>query len=287
MTPEITPRLAHGALRIVFGEDSPLAANVFVLATLSQRELAARFRARALDLHPDRASATGRSPEILERAFKRLHGAYRVLSRLLEDEPLRRHVLDRARSAAGTRAAADGSAEGGLWTPDQARRAGQGTSRTRAGGFAWTDRTAGAAEPGTDQPGAGVYYSGRVPETELRFVQFLYYHRVIDWRTMIDAITWQYRVRPKMGEIGRAYEFMSFEGVTKVLRASPQGELFGSTALRLGLLDRRQLQVVLGKQYRLNYPIGRYFVEKGILSRPEIDHLLVQHRRHNLKYRRA
>ena len=102
---------------------------------------------------------------------------------------------------------------------------------------------------------------------------------------MIDAITWQHRVRPKVGEIGRSYRFLDFDAVSRILRVSPRGELFGSTAMKLGVLDRRQLSVMLGKQYQLNYPIGRYFLEKDILSRPEIDHLLVQHRRHNSRFR--
>jgi hypothetical protein len=285
MTPTITPQLAHNALRIVFGDDSPYAVDVHALAGLSQKELATRFRGRALELHPDRAGALGQPAERLERAFKRLHGAYRLLSRLLEDEHLCRRVLESARASSTGRRPARSAASGGLWTPqhEAPTKRGAAASAPHGRGRSAHNRT-GATSGGT---GAGVYYRGRVPESELRFAQFLYYNRVIDWKTMIDAITWQYRVRPKIGEIGRAYKFLDFEAVTQVLRTSPQGELFGSTAMKLGLLDRRQLYVVLGKQHQLNYPIGRYFLENDILSKPEIDHLLVQNRRHNLKHRRS
>ena len=97
MTATITPRITTNALRIVFGDESPYASGVATLATLTQRELAICFRARAMELHPDRAGTVGESSEVLETAFKRLHGAYRVLSRLLEDETLRNRVLDAAR----------------------------------------------------------------------------------------------------------------------------------------------------------------------------------------------
>lgn len=271
MTATITPRITSHALRIVFGDDSPYASGVATVATLSQKELAVRFRARAMDLHPDRAGMIGESSEVLERAFKRLHGAYRLLSRLLEDESLRNQVLAAADRQPVT------PAGGGLWTPRER------SADRRPGEHADSDRK--PADSAADSSRAGRFFRGRVPTGELRFAQFLYYNRVIDWKTMIDAVTWQYRVRPKVGEIGRTYRFLDFDSVTRVLRSSPRGELFGDTAMKLGLLDRRQLSVVLGKQHQLNYPIGRYFLENDILSRPEIDHLVAQNRRHNMKAR--
>ena len=261
-TTTITPTLVRNALRIVFGESSPYSDGLSALATLSQDEVAVWFRKRALELHPDRASTLGIPPDRLEKAFKRLHGAYRLLSRLLEDEALRSRLI-RADGAASGRGAS------GLWTP----REPEPRERHRH------------EEPARDESDVRRFYRGRVPESELRFAQFLYYNRVIDWRTMIDALTWQHRVRPKVGEIGRSYRFLDFKAVSRILRVSPRGELFGSTAMKLGVLDRRQLYVMLGKQHQLNYPIGRYFLEQDILSKPEIDHLLVQHRRHNSRFR--
>jgi hypothetical protein len=255
MEATITPALATKAFSIVFGEMQ--SRDVYaVLAQLTQDDLAARFRSRAMELHPDRAGIIGKTPDYLERAFKQLHGAYRVLSRAIEDGTLVAQPQSSSRPA----------------------RAAERPPRTQRG-------RPGAETDSRGSDGRGRFYAGRVPHGELRFAQFLYYNRVIDWRTMIDAITWQYRVRPKVGEIGRAYRFLDFDSVTRVLRTSPRGELFGSTAMKMGILDKRQLSVMLGKQYQLNYPIGRYFVENGILSRPEVDHLLQQNRRHNIRAR--
>lgn len=265
MTATITPRIVRNALRILFQSAPRGVPELAELAVLDQRELATHFRARALELHPDRASALGADPEELNAQFKRLHGAYRVLCRVAEDASLQQAII-----RADTGLASSGASGGGLWTPHRPDREASDGVRARRG------------ETGDGRR----FYSGRVPQSELRFAQFLYYNRVIDWKTMIDAVTWQYRVRPKVGEIGRSYKFIDFKDIADVLRRSPRGELFGDTALRLGKLDIRQLRVVLGKQHQLNYPIGRYFVEREILSAPELEHLITMNKRHNSHVRK-
>jgi hypothetical protein len=271
MTATITPRIAQNALRILYAGSGSQIPDVSLLAVLDQRELAARFRARALQLHPDRAQALGVSPVELDAQFKRLHGAYRVLGRLVEDPRLRESVLSAARQSAPV------PSESGLWTP---RPAG-GPSGSP---FFIDPADLPQADLGEEERSRR-FFSGRVPASELRFAQFLYYHRVIDWKTMIDAVTWQYRVRPKVGEIGRSYQFLDFKSVNTVLKESPRGELFGRTALKLGILDPRQLRVMLGKQHQLNYPIGRFFTEHGILNKAEVEKLLGLNKRHNRHYR--
>ncbi len=273
MTATITPRIAESALRIVFGSGRTAAPDLSMLAGLDQQTLAAKFRSRALELHPDRAEALGVSPFKLDSEFKRLHGAYRVLGRLIEDERLRTSLL-RSAGADGPR----GPRAGGrtIWRPP--------TWRTETGRRIIDPSELPEADLGNEDA-ARRFFAGRVPTTELRFAQFLYYHRVIDWKTMIDAVTWQYRVRPKVGEIGRSYRFLDFMSVNSVLKSSPRGELFGATALKLGVLDPRQLRVMLGKQHQLNYPIGRFFTDHEILSKDEVERLLLLNKRHNRHYR--
>ena len=58
--------------------------------------------------------------------------------------------------------------------------------------------------PDRAAPDCGWFHLSPIPDRPLRFGQFLYYAGLIDWHTMIDAITWQLNVRPKIGEIGRA-----------------------------------------------------------------------------------
>jgi hypothetical protein len=255
MTQSITADVARRALRVIYGTASIDAIDLSVLAELDQRELSVRFRARAFELHPDRALTLGHEPERLNDAFRQLHGAYRVLGAVVEDPALKATLAQRS--------------------PRQSDVRPSGRQRCRPAADVDARRS----------PEEQRFYPGTVPESPLRFAQFLYYQRVIDWKTMIDALTWQFRVRPKVGEIGRSYHFLDFDSVSSVLRESRRGELFGTTALKMGLLDRRQLSVMLGKQYLLNYPIGRYFTEHGMLSTHEVDRLLDENRRHNRAYR--
>ncbi|MBU8913574.1 MAG: J domain-containing protein [Spirochaetales bacterium] len=138
-----------------------------------------------------------------------------------------------------------------------------------------------------DTETCGRFYRGGMPTTRLRFVQFLYYSGLIDWQTMISALTWQRTVRPKVGDIGRAYKYFGHSEVLTVIRGTERSELFGIAALRLGIVNRHQLNVMIGKQLSLNYPIGRYFLEEGIFSQSDVDALLARNRRHNCRYNRA
>ena len=133
----------------------------------------------------------------------------------------------------------------------------------------------------------GRFYRGGMPKTRLRFAQFLYYSGLIDWQSMINALTWQRTVRPKVGDIGRAYKYFDHSEVLTVIRETERSELFGIAALRLGIVNRHQLNVMIGKQLSLNCPIGRYFLEEGMFSQSDVDTLLARNRRHNCRYNRA
>src|SRR5512141_1890947 len=73
----------RSACKVVFG---PAAEAEAALSSLTHEKLRRWFRRRALDLHPDRAAIVGRTPAALAEDFKRLEGAYRVLSAHLAAE---------------------------------------------------------------------------------------------------------------------------------------------------------------------------------------------------------
>ena len=89
---------------------------------------------------------------------------------------------------------------------------------------------------------------------------------------------------PKIGEIGRSYRFLGHQDILQVLRNTSVGDLFGATALRLNLIDRRQLLTMVGRQRNVRLPIGRYFIENEILSVDEVRILLEENRRYILRY---
>ena len=236
----VTPQTVEKALHLVFGSESGLA-DLQMVKSLDEGILKSAFREKAMHFHPDRAGVLGLDENMLNELFKRLHGAYRLLNRVVVDESV---LLSTA-----------------VENPE--------------------NRTETPRKPAPDR----MYYRGRTPDTKLKFAQFLYYSGVIDWQSMIDSVTWQLNVRPKIGEIGRAYRFFDHSGVISVIREKDRSEFFGGAALRMGMVSRFQLNAMIGKQKSLNYPIGRYFLENGVLSGNDIDTLLQKCRQHNYRHR--
>lgn len=142
------------------------------------------------------------------------------------------------------------------------------------------------AAPPLNQPGSdtrpGFHPSGKIPRRRLRFAQYLYYAHVIDWSTLFRAMRWQHRTRPCVGEIAKESGLLSGDDVTHILRHKRIDERFGEAALRLGRLDHVRLLTILGHQHRLDRPIGRYFVEHGVLTPEALEHWLRLHWTHNL-----
>ena len=257
----VTPQIVEKALHLVFGSASRFA-DLQMVSSLDERTLKSAFREKAMHFHPDRAEVLGLDESKLSELFKRLHGAYRLLNHVVADDSvIQSATVRRSEKQTGPQTGPGPAGPG----PDrqQGRR-----SDTRS-------KTA---------PNR-MYYHGRTPEMPLKFAQFLYYNGVIDWQSMIDAVTWQLNVRPKIGEIGRAYRFFDHSGVISVIREKDRSEFFGGAALRLGMVNRFQLNAMIGKQKSLNYPIGRYFLENGILSNCDLDTLLQKCRQHNYHHR--
>jgi hypothetical protein len=148
--------------------------------------------------------------------------------------------------------------------------------------------TRGPGAPGANEgvrpprTGSGFPPLAHIPRRRLRFAQYLYYARVIDWNTLFRAMRWQHRTRPFVGEIARDIGLLNAHDVSYVLRHRRRDERFGEAALRLGRLDHVRLLTILGHQHRLDRPIGRYFVEQSILTTDELGHWLERHWCHNL-----
>jgi hypothetical protein len=123
---------------------------------------------------------------------------------------------------------------------------------------------------------------GAIPRKRLRFAQYLYFTGIIDWHTLLAAMRWQHSARPRLGEIARQMSFLSSEDVGEILRLRGGAERFGDAALRLGRLDHVRLFAVLGRQRRFDRPIGRFFVDHGILTPVELAQQLDRHWAHNL-----
>ena len=127
------------------------------------------------------------------------------------------------------------------------------------------------------------FNTNSIPKRSLRIGQFLYYSGLISWQTLIDAIVWQRRHRPRIGEIAVRWNMLSDMDVRRILEQKGLNEKFGERALFLGYLNRYELMALLGKQRILKFPIGEYFVRHGILRTEDIEYMVRQHLIHNKK----
>jgi hypothetical protein len=112
--------------------------------------------------------------------------------------------------------------------------------------------------------------------------QFLYYSGLISWRTLIEAICWQWRQRPPIGKIAIAWGLISSQDVIRILTVRNLNEKFGECALRIGYISNFELLALVGKQRQLQRPLGEYFIISGILSTTDIMSMADKQQLHNL-----
>jgi hypothetical protein len=114
-----------------------------------------------------------------------------------------------------------------------------------------------------------------LPRRKLRLAEFLYYSGKVGWRDFVSAIAWQRAQRPAVGRIAMEFGFLDHRQVLEILerrrRLDAGRPPFGEVAVREGFLSSFQLLALLGQQLRLQRPIGQYFVERGLVTEPEID----------------
>ncbi len=94
---------------------------------------------------------------------------------------------------------------------------------------------------------------------------------------------WQQKHRPRIGELAMQWNMLSDRDIRTILQWKDLGKKFGERALLLGYLSRFELMALLGKQRKLRYPIGEYFVRHKILRTKDLDFMAQQHQIHNSK----
>ncbi len=228
------------------------------------------YRRRAMETHPDRASALGRREAELAREFRAVVDAYRVLSAI-------RVGLLPARAAAA-------AAPGPRPAPAQ-----NGPVRTRPAPPPPPAPARG--EPLRPPVSAGaphVRASVRpeaLPRRRLRFAEYLYYSGRVRWSELVEAIAWQRAQRPPIGRIAVGLGYLAHDDVGVILErrrlAGANAILFGEWAVRLGYLTPFQVLAILGQQLRRQRPIGQYFVERGMLGPDDVEEIRRRILRHN------
>ena len=126
------------------------------------------------------------------------------------------------------------------------------------------------------------FYTGSIPKGSLMLGQFLYYSGLISWRTLIEAICWQRRQRPLIGQIATAWGFISNQDVLRILNVRTFDEKFGECAFRVGYISNFELFALVGKQKKLQRPFGEYFIESGIISSTDLMSIAQKQQLHNI-----
>ncbi len=203
-----------------------------------------KYREKAKNLHPDRSLIVGRNIQEMQEEFQSVNNAYQYLNEVLSQK---NNIL--------------------RFKPDAPK-----------------PFTGGIKKPSQKKDNNFHPHYSFFPDRKLRFAEFLYYKQKINWAQMIDALVWQSNNRPRLGEIGINWRYFSDDIIMQIINKKLYREKFGETALRLNIINSFQLCALLGKQKSFDKPIGKYFLEKNILTQIELVEFLHNFKKHNEKY---
>jgi hypothetical protein len=231
------------ACRTLFGKEVNLSYEFLHYLQPSGAKTAFRNQAKAH--HPDAHASS--APYIRQQQterFREIRQAYDLLIEYLEKRPCRHAASFRNRSA---------------------QTAPHRTERTR--------RYSKAQRPQAKPLS--------IPSIPLEFGMYSFYQGKVTYQQLIEALVWQRRQRPTLGAIAQQWGWLSEAKVARVLGHRGQAVRFGKKAIELGYLKPHQVEALLNYQRTLQKRIGRYFVEKGLLSEEEANQISRNLARHN------
>lgn len=236
------------ACRLLFGNDVQLSLDF--LHYLQPSGVKSAYRRKVKETHPDLFVADGAAAQLSQtEQFQKLQSSYEVVCDFFK---LR---------------------ESGLWTPSPVA--------PKPASPASQPRPRAAAR----RPFAGSGFEGGfLPRRTLEIGLFLYYRKCIDYRLLMEALLWQRRQRPNLGDIAQRWGWLSEGDVRYILSARGQGRRFGERAVGLDFITPRQLNTLLYYQRSQQKKLGRYFVENAVLSHEEMEQLVREQREHNRRF---
>ncbi len=209
------------------------------------------YRRKAKETHPDLYAADPLDIQQKQTVlFREVLGAYDVLSLFFKQR------------------------EEGGWKHVKARPAAPIRPRTER-------RTKSRPESASSGKGDETYYHGSVPFRRLQVGQYLYYRGMISFGALIDALVWQRKQRPTIGDIAIRWGWLDSERIKKLFAATDMPRRFGEKAVELGFLTVFQVNTILMYQRTQQIRLGNYFIEKAILTTEQLDQLVRDLHEHN------
>ena len=272
MTPatQTTSSELFKACETIFGPEVNV--SIEFLEYLQPIGIKTAYRKRALETHPDRAKALGSFARDLNTEFIDVQQAYEKLLLFVETNNGSTLSASPFSDFKTRQAPSYQSSEKSSYTSSyQKHKGGQKKS------FHDPQYTSKKHKTHSDH-----FYTGNVPKGRLMIGQLLYYSGLISWRTLIQAICWQRRQRPQIGQIAITWGLISSQDVIRILTDRTLNEKFGECALRIGYISNFELLALVGRQRQLQRPLGEYFIKCGILSSTDIMSMAHKQRLQNL-----
>ncbi len=264
------------ACQILFG--SQLQIDRRFLEYLQPAGVKKAYRLKALETHPDIfATTTNDLQSVSTTLFREVQTAYENLSHYLaaREKGFRFPVFGYGPFPTGTPTGGPRPKKANGKRGPQTQSENFGNEKEKNGG---NGRYYRGWRPDT-------HFRGALPERELLLGNYLYYAGAINWNTMIQALVWQRRQRPRVGELARRMGWLTDDHIRFICRNRELFERFGYSAQRLGLLTQLQIKVLLFRQRCLQPKLGEYFVENEIITEEMLADLVRQCQEHNARIR--
>jgi hypothetical protein len=127
------------------------------------------------------------------------------------------------------------------------------------------------------------FYNGKIPTRICKIGIYLYYRGLIPFRALIEALVWQRRQRPSIGQLAHRWGWLEDSEINKIITSRKYQGLFGEKAVDMGLLTEFQVRTLLYFQGTLHKKLGQYFVEKGSFSPGKMEKLVKELHGHNAR----
>jgi len=105
---------------------------------------------------------------------------------------------------------------------------------------------------------------------------------------LFSAVRWQASMRPRIGEIAMAFGYLDHARINQLLElrqhARKLHQPLAEFARDQGFLSHFQWMAVMGRQKRLQRPLGAYWESQGKFSPAELSELADSQRQHNWYY---
>ena len=278
--------------------DSEIINYVDFLNNLSPRKLRSAYRRKAFQTHPDRSLALGKNREKLDNCFKDVSTAYERLDSIIQDRKkyiIKNEVTKKKKPRSTGRRTqtkkvkptkqAESTKQAKPKKQTKPTKTAKTTKQKSAECFSFknsvrkTSCTQVALK--TQTTVSDRYFTGSIPRRELLIGQFLYYSGLISWNTLNQAIVWQRRQRPIIGKIALDWGILTSEEIQRILKERNYKDHFGEYARRNGYITNFQHLAIVGKQKKMQPPIGRYFIQHGLLRNYDIKKMTESLKIHN------